>query len=392
MKSFILYLVGIAAQYCTDISVTTFGTPETIEAWASIRSIVGIAGTLCLIGIDYVLIRSPQSSGRLLSALMIQIPALSLLVGALVWALGLMPSMWNAAVVAAGSAILLALSQYFRSHRHNFKSQLIRQAWKIVAALVIGYFLLTGRDVVLDRVVAALLFLASVGSILLVYLYSPSHLHTQDPEPIRSLYSIGSRFTVTSVMLALSVYAEQLVVSKLGTPHAAATYFTHTTFFLAPVAIFNGYLAFLVGPWVRDNHDQFSDTLRLRWIYILLAAAGYSIVLNLVSWIVWEIINPTAGAIDPTLQLIFLIGAFMRTLYTLPSGYNGVFGRPRQHDLLILTQLLSFGIVIVLFYLFRFVGIDLLHAVGLASALNWTLRNIAAFLTMWIIQRSRRLG
>lgn len=387
MRSFVFYLIGIGALFGSDLLVTTFAPPETIKDWAEVRSLIGITGILCLVGMDYVMIRSPQSSARLLRILALQIPLLAILVGLVVWSMGFLSSLWVATFVAAGSAASLALSQYFRSHRHNVKSQLIRQSWKILAFVVIGTTLLSGQRLQLDDAVATILLAVVAGAVALVFLRQPARLYPQDPEPAGDLYSIGSRFMVTSLLLALAIYAEQLLVNKLGTASDAALYFTHATYFLFPISIGNGYLAFLIGPWMRDNHDRFTVLFRSRWGVILLFAAIYAIALNLFGWQAWQFINPSIGDVDTSLQLIFLVSAFMRTLYTFPSGYNGVFGRPRQHDVLIIAQIISLGIVIGFFIALQSFGYRLTQSVALASAANWMLRCLVAFAIMSMIHK-----
>lgn len=387
--SFLIYTIGLGALFLTDLLVGRAFSHDDIADWARLRSLVGIASVVPLIGLDQVLVRSPSCSAQLLRLLAVQVPLLGVIVGVVLQAAGLVSHWWLGAGLAIGSAVSLVLFQYFRSHHRLVLSQFAQQGWKIAALALVAFMVATGwrGDLVLWGIVLILVvdFIMAVA----VAVLPPKRLHPQVPAPVWAHYAIGGRFMVTAMMLALSVHAEQLVVNRMGSSAEAALYFTSATYFLFPLSFFNGYLAFLIGPWVRDRHDRFVALITARWWVILVCAAIYAMTLNLVGWMVWQLVGPSVGAVDPGLQFLLLWAGFARTLYVLPSGYLGVFGMPRQHDVLILFQVLTLAPVIGLFLALRAGGVELVHSVAAASALNWSLRTVASYSMTGAVARRR---
>jgi len=387
--SFLLYAIGLAAIFFSHIVVTNLMNQEQIADWALFRSLVGISAVLPLTGLDQVLVRSPQSSARLMRRLALQIPMVGLLVGLILditdildhWALG--------AGLAIGSALSLKLFQYFRSHHRRVLAQLAQQGWKIGALGLLAYLVATDTNADLILCGVVLLFVADAVAGVFVWRNPPKTMMPQTPEPMAALYSIGVRFMVTGLFLALSVYAEQIVVNRLGTTDQAALYFTSATYFLFPMAFVNGYVSFLAGPWVRDNADQAFTVLGKWGLRGSLAIIAYGALLNAIGWIAWQITDPTVGSVNTELQIVFGFICIVRTVYILPSAYVGVLGRPRQHDMLILSQVAALAIVVALFLALRASGFDLIHAVALSSITNWTLRCLAGFAIMNQIHQTR---
>jgi len=389
-SSFLIYSIGLGALFLTDLLVGRAFSHEDIADWARLRSLVGIAAVVPLIGLDQVLIRSPAASAQLLRLLAVQVPLLGVVVGLVLQAAGLVDYWWLGTGLAIGSAVSIVLFQYFRSHHRQVLSQFAQQGWKIAALALVAVMATTGwrGDLVLWGV--GLILVVDIVMISAVAVLPPEKLHPQAPARARTHYAIGGRFMVTGMMLALSVYAEQLVVNRMGSSVEAALYFTSATYFLFPLSFFNGYIAFLIGPWVRDRHDRFITLIKARWWAILASAAVYAVALNLVGWILWQLVVPSVGAVDLGLQLLLLWAGFARTLYVLPSGYLGVFGMPQQHDVLILLQLLTLAPVIGLFLALRAGGVDLVYSVAAASALNWSLRTVASFSMTGVVAHRRR--
>ena len=389
MKSFVIYSCGLASLFLADLFVTRFLSPEDIARWAEARALIGLLGVLAAGGLDLVMVRSPRSSGRLLRLAAVQVPLLALLLGLVVHEFGYL-SGWNtAAALAAGSGFGLVLGQYFRAHHRYLESQLVQQVWKFGALLALGLVLVPVRLPAVDTVLGSLLLLTALGGGLALFWIRPARLHRQNPESVGALYSIGLRFMVTSLILALAVYGEQLLVNGLGSVEDAAVFFTHATYFLFPISVLNGYVAFRIGPWLRDNHNHFLALLRNRWAAILVGAALYAVFMHGIGWAGWLLIAPVVGDPDPVLQGALLVSALARTLYTLPSGYNGVFGRPRQHDLLIAAQVVL--LVLVAAGIFLFLGVvGLIYLVAVAGAVNWVLRMAIGFGVTWMIANKKR--
>lgn len=390
MPALILYAIGLLAYFLCDVLVTSFMMPEQVVQWAQVRSLIGLSGIVCLIGLESVLIRSPQSSSRLLRRLLIQIPLLALPVAAVVHEIGYLESYAQAYFLAIGSAGTIALYQYYRSHHLRSMAQLTQQGWRIAAFFLVLFLIWQPETLPLGASVVWLLVLGLGISVLLFTRFPPSRLHPQDPEPMGDMYRIGVRFLVTSTFLGLAIYAEQLVIQAVGTIDDAARYFSHATYLLFPMGLVNGYLGFVLGPWVRDNHDRFIETLARRWHVILLIVLLYAILLHGVGLGAWWIMAPSVGEPDLGLRLTFLLTSIVITLYQLPSAYNGVFAQTRHHDALILAQVFALMCAFAVFWvLLRKLDVEPTLSVAAGAMTNWLLRTGFGMAVLFMISRHR---
>ena len=386
----LVYVSGLGSLLLLDLIITAVFEGSVISDWGGLRSVIGIAGIFCLVGLDQVLVRSPQSSKKILKAIFVQVPILAVIIGWGFSYFGFVKNWFLGGVIAAGSAMTLVFFQYFRSFSLNLKSQLSQQGWKIFALLTVLLFLALDFQIELGAVVAVSIWL-SILLCLFFYIKSlPENMMAQNAESLSDLYQIGIRFMVTSLMLALTVYAEQLVVNHYGGHQNGALYFTHATYFLFPASILNGYLAFLIGPWVRDNHDRFLGILKKRWPLIVAFSAFFALFVFSAGSFFWSVIGPSVGVPDTILQIVFMVSVVARTLYTLPGGYLGVFGMPGDHNILIVGQLVIFATVLALFFFFKEVeGVLIVYLVSILSALNWVMRTALSFSMVSVIARRK---
>ena len=351
---------------------------------------IGIVGVLCLFGLEQVLVRSPQSSARLLRLLAIQVPLLALPVALVVHSLGYLGSYLQAYLLALGSAGTIAFYQYFRSHHLRSLAQLTQQGWRIVIMTIIAALVFAPGVAEIGILVVVVMLVGVVVAASVALVKRPSCFCEQDPEPVSTLYRISARFTVTSSLLALAIYAEQLLVIKVGTTEDSACYFTHATFFLFPTNVLTGYAGFLLGPWVRDNHDRFVSVMRHRWLLVVLGLAAVTVALNGIGQIGWRIIEPSVGDPSVGLSLIFSISGIMIAVYQIPSAYNGVFAQVHHHDVLILGQLFALGSAFGAFVLCNSgLSASVVVSVALASVVNWTLRAGTGIAIVTLIARNR---
>lgn len=388
---FFVYISGLGSLLLCDVLVTAKLTESDISVWAELRSLIGISGVLCLLGLEQVFVRSPASSARLFKLLLIQVPVLSAILGVTIWWLGFLEYWYVAVLIVFCAGSSGALFQYYRSHHMQLASQLSQQLWKILSLIGLISLVVYDIDLDIDLMVigAMLLSIVLVGG--LVVKYYPDSLVLRDPDHISTLYSIGLRFAVTGLLLSLAIYGEQLLVIRLGGSESGALYFTHATYFIFPASVVSGYFSFVIGPWARDNHDRYVELLSSKYIIIIIGALIYSALISLVGWIGWQVVDPTLGAPDYLLQGLFFLICFFRTLYIWPGAYAGIFGRPRQHDVLISGQVSALILSLLLFYSFYTNDVMLLvYSVAIASIVNWALRVAAASIVTGLIAKSRR--
>lgn len=319
-----------------------------------------------------------------------QVPVLALPVAAVVGGIGYLDGFWEVYFLAIGAAGIVACYQYFRSHHMPLLAQLVQQSWRIGALATIVVLLLWPGRVALDLAIVTILNLSLGMALGALALFSPKHPAVGRAGDITSIYRIGIRFALTSLCLAMSLYAEQLLVLKAGGDSESAFYFKHATFFLFPMSFFNGYLGFVLGPWVRDNHDLFIRLVCHRWRVALLGIIVFAAIMNGLGQLAWMIVSPTAGPPSVPLMVVFGVCSVAITIYQIPSSYNGIFAKTSHHDLLIAAQILALLAALGCFWwLHEILGLAVTISVAVASLVNWTLRCASGLSVVAIIARGR---
>jgi len=384
-----IYGSGLLALIITDIFISTTMPPEAISEWARIRSVVGIAASICLIGFDSVILRLPHATRKILLILAVQIPVLGLGLGYLTYQLGALPSFWASVGFCISISVITTGFQYFKTFNKRCLAQLVFQVWKVAILItVLGCaFLsvevrLTQSPSLAITSLAMILFAAGVVAVVFFDLRQTAMRHRFESTGI--LYGFGLKYMVSTLLLALALYAEQLLVAQLGTVAQSANYFIHATYFLFPITLVGGYATFILGPWIRRNFAQFQHNMRFRKIYILLVSGLIAWLCNRLGLACWYLVSPTEAPPDENLQIIFFCVSVMRMMYTIPSAYLSVNGSRQQHNTFIMGQILSTIAIIAIFILaYPSDAVSLPVLVGCLSMLNWTLRNLAAYVSVW---------
>lgn len=384
---FFLYIAGLGSLLVADLLVTTFLPDQQVAQWAAIRSFIGISSVLCLVGLDQVLVRTPESSFRILGLLLIQIPLISSVIA---FSYRFYDSETNSVLVflvSVGTAGSLALFQFFRTHGKRFAAQWSQQAWKIMVGVYFTITVLQGRTISIWHAVTFVTILGLVLSMIPLRSKLPEQKH--EPKSYGWIYSIGFRSLTTSLLLVLSIYAEQFVVGSETDVSQAAYYFAHTTYFLLPASVLNGYLAFTFIPWLRQNKELYQhhkSTHALRWIALLVV---YSVALSVVGYVAWKLMRGDGNPPSLPIQIAMLVSSTARSAYTLPSGFVGAFGGAKTFDAWIIFQTISFGLAIVVYWLLsRQFHLDVIIAISIASTFNWVTRMVVGFSLVHKLEKS----
>lgn len=386
-----IYLAGLGGLFFSDVLVSKFFSSGDVAAWSKVRSLIGVLSALTLLGIDQVFVRAPRSHRLLFRILKIQLPVTSVILGVCVVAIGFVSSYWVAILLAFSSGLSMVLFQYCRAIKRNVISQLAQQLWKIVLAGYVG--LKAVSDTALDTAEIVGLMCFSIALVALCSKLVKSQVGDSVSgdliDSVRGVYRIGSRFVVTATLLSLAVYAEQLVVNLYGSVDDAANYFRHVTYFAIPISLVNGYVAFLVAPWIRDNYDRFVNYVSRYRAQGILCLLGYTLLCHLLGWAGVYITSSMVAGVDLLLAGAFLFSCFFRTIYMIPAGYLGVFGTTSQHDKLIAMQVGALLFSVLLFVLLKSIGVAVIYAVCLSSTFNWIIRTLASVIVAIRIHRER---
>lgn len=373
------YALGLMSLFAADLVVANRFPAEEVALWAETRSLLGVASVACLLGLDLVFVRAPASSARLLRMLALQLPVMALVVAFSAWSLGFLTSLWSALLLTLAGGWSVVFYQYLRATNHLAWSQACYQLWKIVALVwIVAIAGSPDPGLRLDWVIAlSVLATVALGLVGLIR-HRPATFRPQTPEPVSDLYAIGSRFWVTSTLLALSVYGEQLLVNHFDQPAAGGRYFAHLTYFVFPASFGAGYLGFVLAPWLRDHRTTFVRLMRSHWGWALAAVVVYAVVLNAIGLLGWSVMRPLDEDPSAFLQVVFLFVCIGRTLYLVPSAFIGVHGSLQDHNLIIGGYVVSMALAVAVIALLRVTfALPLSYCVAVGALTNWVGRTTA---------------
>jgi hypothetical protein len=391
MTSFFIYIIGLISLYVSDLYISTYFGEDVIAQWAEVRSLIGLSGIISLLGMEMVLVRNPLDSDRIFRLICLQLPATCFVVGYIIYKIGFMSSIAEAFLLTLGSSLTILVYQYYRTHNEYTLSQLFQQLWKVFVLLTLIILVFYEKYVdVKTTVIAFILIISMIGLVSILNGGANSLSNGRSSyKKLLPMYSIGIRFVMTSSLLALSIYAEQLIVKSLSGSVGSATYFSHATYFLFPMSIMNGYLGFLIGPWIRDNKEKFyyySKQYRIgAFIFVLIAALS----VNLMGGFLWSfLVNPDIG-INTNLRVVFLMTSIVTSFYQIPSGYNGIYALKEHQNMIIIYQISSVILALLTFVLlFYKFDLDILISVAISSFMNWVGRTASGYFMIYKIKNT----
>lgn len=384
--SFVIYLLGTAAFFFVDMIVTRQYSHDIVAYWAEFKSILSIGVIFCLLGLDQVLVRYPDGSVLVFRRAIWQILSIATLLSVVLWVFDLFPDFDLAFFSLSAVSFAMLLMQYFRMAGRLSLSQLVQHSWKIILLLLIFlhafFFVLAVK---FPSVLFLVFLLVFLGSFFLVVFYSFGQRHFGSAEFSRGLISgVGGRYFLTSVLLVLSIYLEQLIVSGFYGEVLSAQYFAISVYFLFPVSIMNGFLAFNAGPWIRSNLKLFSIIISDNFHKVILISLVYVVACAAAGLLFWNFIIGSKFDLDWMLVAVFLISSFFKTIYIVPAGFFSVGGTIDMHDWLISRFILSLFLAISVFVVGYYIFSVSYIIVAVAAMLNLLLRCFFAYRAMFL--------
>ncbi len=389
--SLLLYGSGTSALLFSDFIVSVFFSTDDVASWAQFRATLGLSAVLCLIGLDQMMMRTPASAGRLFRIAVIQVPLFAVPLSALLSIIYDSLSIFSAMAIALAAATIMLVSQFHRSYGRPIAAQFFDQTWKVTSFTGLVFVVLFHFEAEAARIAVYMLAIGAVLAALGLAPYLPDLRKNSDMMPRGEIYRYSIRYFMMSLNLAAATYLEIIILSAVADPHSVAYYFSHYTYFVLPLAGFVGFIAFLSGPWVRDNEKRFLSLLRSYFPMLLIAVSVFVASFGLLGATLWKFLRPLDASIDVTLVTAFLFVAFFRTIYLIPSAYVGVFGARPQHDTLILLQLFSLVFALALGFASFWLGATNQHAIAFAGTANWCLRTSAGLLMIRQISLRRKI-
>lgn len=375
LSSFIMYGLGIASFLGADIYIVAVHDKPIVAEWAYYKSIIIIAGSMCLLGYDQVLIRDPGLTRYLFKRFSINSVCIAGLASALICIIedNVSVDLILIFVNILLFSYLLFFASAARSTNNLLGSQFATNFWRFL--LLVYIVLAVSKDV------PSWYFVPLVASFTMsawFYFYSlPKTKLSINHADIKNANTLGFFFFLHNMTLITATYGEQLLVNLMGDKEASFILFSHFAVF-TPVALgVNGFIGFYLGPKLKRTVGFTTQK------YLIFSTANtlFSICICILSVIVGGvsysyIYEGNAYEINKTIVLLLFFLCLARNLYTLPSACLGVFGSAQTIYLTarINWVLLVLYISMVILFLFEYSGESAAEAVAFLSLLHWILR------------------
>jgi len=372
----LLYLIGMGGLVIADIVIAKYYQLADVEIWAFAKSVLLLAASACILGVDQVIVREPGALKIILRFLVVRGTILAIII-----ALGL--SFFSNDVsgitwffLVASLSFLSFMFAIYRGALKMFSAQLALNGWKFVFLLLISF--LIGSGIGID-VVLVLSIVSSLLLIVFIMFSSKKWLEKYKEENTKlnkkQIMSQSYKFVVLSLSLNLSINFEQIAINTIGNGESSSAVFAHFTVFLPLIVFLNGFVGFYLGPLLRKNRENFNlkNYYCFSGLFVFL-----SVILGLVSYFMGffafsEFYSGKYIFVNEFAIVTILIGA-LRLLYSLPSSYISILGSEEA--------LLNYSKSNLLFVILFFIGVMLLIkldfsvplSVLISSLSNWCLR------------------
>ncbi|MFM2586339.1 hypothetical protein [Vibrio campbellii] len=359
-----------------DIVIAKHYQLAEVEIWAFAKSVLLLAASSCILGVDQVIVREPGALKIILRFLVVRgtILAIIIALGLKFFSNEVSGITWF--VLVASLSFLSFMFAIYRGALKMFSAQLALNGWKFVFLLLVSSLIGSGLGV---DIVLTISIVTSVLLIIFIMFSSKSWLETYKAENTElnknQIISQSYKFVVLSLSLNLSINFEQIAINTIGGGENSALVFAHFTVFLPLIVFLNGFVGFYLGPLLRKSREKFN----LKYYYRLAIVFVFSSIgLGFISYFMGmlafeELYSGKYIFINEFAILTILIGA-LRLLYSLPSSYISILGS--EETLLIYSK------SNLLFVLMLFVGVMLLMKLGvsvplsvlISSLINWFIR------------------
>ncbi len=375
---FAIYFLGLLGIALFDLFAARSLSVSQAASWAYLKSSIFTAAGFCIFGLDQVLVRRPDAFRTLGPLVLIQIALIAIPVS---WGIAARShssfSVWEMASLLFFTTALVAFSAMFRGAKQFAQGQLALNGWKFFFLLFgAGTFYLTGTISLYDSLLGSILVALLIGLAGERATRRTAAFYARSkPMPVREAYKEGSYFFLFSATLAFSVNGEQLVLGWLGDEHGAAALLAHFSVFTPMLIFLNGFLGYLVQPYMRDM-KQLSVATAQRLFLLIVSGSLLLLILSLgVGSLAFTVLFDGKYALDPVLTGLVLGVGFLRSIYLFPSSLLGMRGSRGELTAFLGLQILGligFAFVIVLSQ--RWSPLGGAAVVLAASVLNWTLR------------------
>lgn len=380
IASVTIYLAGMTSLFCVDIYIAASFADKWAAEWALLKGIIFIGAPIILLGVDHVFVRQPEKVYGTYLPLILQIILGATCVSALVSTVFDLEA-WKLQVSLISYSVVV---MHFSIHRAQLKlvfSQLVFQFWKPCLLILVVFVNTLGcpaSKIQLVDLVVLVLTGSCVGTVIIYVFLNRKSLRFEFKN-ISQLIVLGKYFAIAAILLNLSLYGEQLLVNFFATPEEAALLFRHSSAILPFTISLNGFVYFLLGPFVKSNTVAAIELWKARVGHVYVGVLTLFIASLFFGYCVFKVFYSVNTLFIWDIALMICLVAAFRTLFMFPSSLIAV--RGDSADFLRFTLQNVFAIVsyiCVFFVAYSFTN-DAVQSVLMGSIANWCIRTVGAF-------------
>jgi hypothetical protein len=368
-----VYTGGMGSFFLVDFLVASLHDPVKVAQWAATKSVVLLGSSLCLFGLDGVMMRLPHQSRAIFRQSIFQSLLVSVIYVFVVSYFIPVPILWSGLAVFV-MACSTALSGLSRARFQLLNAQLQTNLWRF-ALLLLMFFQLRNQTVTFPGLIFLAVIVAQlVFSVLGRFWSEPPKLTQGNNESWWNIYGFAGNFFLSIVTLNLSIYMEQLLLNMSGQVEASATYFTYTTIIYPVMIAFNGFAGFVLGPYIRRDILRFHKQLQRYWWILPLGSLAIGVIGFAASVPLHHWFFSSSGPYDFRTALIVVAIGLIRVIYILPSSYLGLVATRQHFTYFVLVNIVGIVCLVGGFVGLLHLGVGAVFAVSIANLVNWCIR------------------
>lgn len=372
----LVYVIGMGSFFLVDILISSYEASETIAAWALLKSIIMIGAIISVVGLDQVMVRLPTQAKEIIKYASIIALVASFIYIAIIYILKLSDSLYFEFGIIFALSLGTLFFGYFRSQFKLIEAQIATNLWKIFFLLILVFLIITKSSISYAEIflISALSSLFFTLSIYLFQKKSPYSDNKIQKEPIKKQVTLGYKFLISLLTLNLSLYLEQVLLNAGGHTEESSLYFTHLAIILPPIILINGYIGFILGPYIRKNSKHFDQILKNKLPSFMVLVFLFSLLALFASVYTYPYFIGEKHTYSFYLALVAVGLGILRTLYIIPSSYLGV-----HADIKTLEKFNYAGMIGILFLVTLYYTISSIFSaplLGITTGIlsNWLVR------------------
>ena len=392
--AFVAYGIGSGSMFLFDILIVSEVSDPIVARWASLKASLFLFATLCVFGLDRIVLRYPFENARVTRLLLVQIPFFSLVALLIADQLHFLTLSWQVLF----SLIFLAFVNYSAAHSRSIlrftDSQISAHGWKfgLLFFLLIVHF--RSEEITWNAIVNSLVTALFLSLCIIVLRHwiakTPSSVTKPSEQPLttREMYSLGLRFFLLMLTFNASISLEQILLNADQRVTDSAFYFAHTSLCLPLSTMAAGFIGFIIAPLFRQFPEKSDATLSKFFVPCILLAVVMACASAVIgATVVSHWIN-RQDLMDSKIVIVVGLIGFLRLIYTLPSSYIVTRGTSRDISVFLAAAVTGLVVFISCYLLISRLSGNFLLAIIIGTLSNWILRNASGFWLVWRIKNS----